>query len=349
MLLAALATLWLVLPAAAAGPTVSLGPPLIELAAGEVASLPVDVADVEDLYGAEIHLQFDPAVIQVVDADPGSAGIQVAPGVFLSTDFVAQNQVDNQTGVIHYAVTQVNPSEPRSGSGTLFTIRFQGTAAGGVSSLEATDQVLATRDGASIPVTVTRGEIRAEGVGPAERPATSTPTSERSTATPSATLAPKAATGGDAPTVTRAFTNTPVAVVADGTPASQLSAPTAIAFEPTPSPLPTPIPVAAGEIVQPGATVPPTLTADPPSQPNPTATADQPTPALVARVASGSAGKAILEPGAAADGSSVTQSEPAQAGQPGSSWLLIGAVVLLSLAVFSGVVILWLSVRRRRT
>ncbi len=159
-ILALLATASLAFPAAAAAPTVSLGNAVLEVAAGQTAPLSVAVTDVQDLYGMEIHLRFDPAVIQVVDADPGKAGIQIAAGDFLSADFVAQNQADNQVGSIDYAATQVNPKEPRSGSGALLVIQFQGGAAGRTSQLEVTNGILTTRDGDVLPVTFTSGEVR---------------------------------------------------------------------------------------------------------------------------------------------------------------------------------------------
>ena len=149
----------------------------------------------------ELHLRFDPAVVQVADADPGKDGIQVAVGDFLSADFVAQNQADNQAGSIDYAVTQVNPNEPRSGSGTLLVIRFQGGAAGGASPLEVTNGLLTTRcDGDLIPVTFASGEVRVKGASAVAGNATATPTPPSS----------GGAAAGDPPTATRAFTNTPI-------------------------------------------------------------------------------------------------------------------------------------------
>ena len=139
VVLVMLAAARLAFPAEAAAPTVSLGNAVLEVAVGQTAPLSVAVTDVQGLYGLEIHLRFDPAVVQVADADPGKEGIQVAAGDFLSADFVAQNRVDNQAGTIDYAVTQVNPKEPRSGSGTLLLIRFQGGAAGRASQLEVTN------------------------------------------------------------------------------------------------------------------------------------------------------------------------------------------------------------------
>ena len=210
VILALLAAVRLAFPAEAAAPTVSLGGAVLEVAAGQTAPLSVAVTDVQDLYGLELHLRFDPAVVQVADADPGKDGIQVAAGDFLSADFVAQNQADNQAGSIDYAVTQVNPNEPRSGSGTLLVIRFQGGAAGGASPLEVTNGLLTTRDGDLIPVTFASGEVRVKGASAVTGSATATPT------TPSS----GGAAAGDPPTATRAFTNTPIPAAPNAAPSA---------------------------------------------------------------------------------------------------------------------------------
>jgi hypothetical protein len=201
-ILAILAALWPAWPAAAAAPTVSLGNGVLEVPVGQIAPLPVSVADVQNLYGVEIHLRFDPAVVEVADADPGADGVQVVSGDFLSADFVAQNRADNQAGTVDYAVTQINPSEPKSGSGTLLTIRFQGVGAGRTSQLEVLDKVLTTRDGEVISATATAGQIRVKGLVAGEN--TSTPLPET---TRSATATPESPAGDDAPATTQAFTS----------------------------------------------------------------------------------------------------------------------------------------------
>jgi hypothetical protein len=357
-ILASLATLWLALPAAAAAPTVALGSSVLEIAAGQTEPLSVTVADVQDLYGLEIHLRFDPAVVQVADADPESDGIQVVAGDFLSADFVAQNRADNQGGTVDYAVTQVNPNEPKSGGGTLLVIRFQGGAAGGASQLEVTNGILTTRDGDLIPATFASGEVRVKAASPGQNPATSTPTSERPAATPTATTIPRSSSGGDAPTATRAFTNTPPAAVPERSPTPRPSIPAAATSEPSPDvalaatsePSPSLVPAATSTALvgasQMVATVQPTLAAVETSQDSLTATADAPTPALVAKASSSGAGKSILETGAAPE-PRASEKELTQSGQPVVSGLLVGGSVLLGLALLGAAALIWLVLRRR--
>ncbi|QLQ06879.1 MAG: hypothetical protein HZY76_13085 [Anaerolineae bacterium] len=73
------------------------------------SNLQVDlyVANVTDLYGADIKYSFDPNIVQVVDADPFTPGVQIQPlAGFLSPDLVVRRDANNVTGTIQYALTQ---------------------------------------------------------------------------------------------------------------------------------------------------------------------------------------------------------------------------------------------------
>ena len=94
-------------------------------------------SDIQGLYGFELQLTFDPAVVEVVDADASSPGVQIGPGDFLSPDFVVQYRADNQAGKVEFVVTQLNPSPAKSGSGALLTVPFRGLAAGRTSQIAA--------------------------------------------------------------------------------------------------------------------------------------------------------------------------------------------------------------------
>lgn len=98
------------------------------------APLAVEIVldNVVDLYGAEVHLAFDPAVLQVQDADPETSGEQIALGEVLSErrHFVAVNRVDNQKGTIDLVVTLVNPAEPLQGRLVLATFSVLAVGAG---------------------------------------------------------------------------------------------------------------------------------------------------------------------------------------------------------------------------
>jgi hypothetical protein len=151
------------------------------------------------LYGLEFQLHFDPGTVRVVDADESRAGVQAAPGEFPVPDFVVLNEADNQAGVLRYAVTQVNPRGPVSGSGVVLRLTLESLDEG-ESSLELREVKLASRDAALIAVQAQSSRLRvASGVPP--QPST------RDTETPPTTVA--GPTPGSAPVGGRAGPTVP--------------------------------------------------------------------------------------------------------------------------------------------
>jgi hypothetical protein len=132
-------------PALAAGTVAQLVPSTQTIAAGATTTVTFHVADVENLYGYQAEIAFDPAIVQVVDVDAGTAGIQVGLGSWLAPDFVFRNEADNSAGTITLALSQLAPSAAVSGSGDLATITFRGLVMG-VSSVRFTDLTLANMD-----------------------------------------------------------------------------------------------------------------------------------------------------------------------------------------------------------
>lgn len=110
--------------------SVFLYPPPQTAAAGETVTVDIKIKNVSDLYGAEVHLAFDPALLKVVDADPIMDGVQIAPSTdffpfapgqyFIEPEtgkkyyhayspdtggyFVAQSEADNTAGTINYVI-----------------------------------------------------------------------------------------------------------------------------------------------------------------------------------------------------------------------------------------------------
>jgi len=177
----------------AQGTMVIVDPPSREVAIGATTTVNVRIENVVNLYGAEVHLVFNPALLEVVDADSGRDGVQIQPGPFLSPDFVAKNNADQTTGRIVFAIAQMPPHEPVSGSGVLATITVRGKAAGtsvlDFSTTQPTPPViLSGRDGTSINTGSRGGSIIVTG----GTPSTLTPTPTRGptptfTPTPSGT------------------------------------------------------------------------------------------------------------------------------------------------------------------
>jgi hypothetical protein len=93
---------------------------------GEVA-VDVTAAGVRDVWGAELHLKFDPSKVEVVDAQD-RPGVQIEAGDAWNTGgtaWIAVNEVDSTSGTISYVASRLKPSEPLSGNVVLATIRLR--------------------------------------------------------------------------------------------------------------------------------------------------------------------------------------------------------------------------------
>jgi LysM repeat protein len=167
-------------PPAQAGAVIRLEPATLQLNVGDTTNVEVRIDNVTNLVGAEIQLQFNSAVLQVQDADPGKEGTQIQPGSFPPPNFVALNVVTNTIGLIQYALIQVPVVQPVSGSGLLATITFQAIAQGS-SDLIFTRALLVDDRPQTIPVTTQPGQI-VVGQGPTSTP-TNTPLPGQATAT----------------------------------------------------------------------------------------------------------------------------------------------------------------------
>ena len=341
-----------------ANSTVLLGDGVVDIPAGQIASLPVRVQDISGLYGYELHLSFDPAVVEVVDADAQKPGVQARLGDFLAPDFVAQNIADNQTGKIDFAMTQINPHEARAGSGTLFTIDLRGRAAGQTTQVQVTAGLFADRDGLQIPVSLAAGTVRVVAAGPQQPSVTPSqaPTALRPSETPQPTgepdqaSAPASTGAAGAPALTPTSTPPlnpiqPTAAVgaADETSPTDTSIPSAqpsqtvvIAEAPAESATRLPHSTAVGAPASTSAATPDITAA------SLTATS---TPVLLARVPVGAAGKPILS-GNPSSASTVAaaHTSPTPTNQ---SWMLAAAGAALGGAVL-GLIAFLIYMRRGR-
>ncbi len=161
--------------AQSAAATVRPAPMTIEVAAGALQTVTIVLENAADVYGIDVRASFDPAHIEVVDANPARDGVQVAPGAFPKPDFVALNAADNGAGTVRYAVTQVNPTPPATGSGTLFTFQVRGKS-GGDSQLRIDLVEMSNRSGELLPVQTSGGAVRVTGSAAAQPTAIILPT-----------------------------------------------------------------------------------------------------------------------------------------------------------------------------
>jgi hypothetical protein len=128
-------------------------PAAVNLKLHAPVTVEVYVENVVDLYGADIQLQFPPALFQVRDANPSVPGVQItARSDLLVPRFIVSNEADNQAGIISYVVTQMAPQAPAQGSGALFSF-VADTIQPGVGAFAIQQQTLATRDAVTIVVT----------------------------------------------------------------------------------------------------------------------------------------------------------------------------------------------------
>jgi hypothetical protein len=130
---------------------------------GEVFTVEIWVDDVLDLYGADIQLAFNPAIFEVVDANPSLAGVQITVRYdFLQPAFILRQEADNQAGTIWFAGAQLNPAEPVSGSGVLFEFQLRAKTPGGT-ALIFTNHQLSAYGGDPIPHEVQEAWFRVAG------------------------------------------------------------------------------------------------------------------------------------------------------------------------------------------
>ena len=209
-------------------------PNSLQVAVGETVDVAVEVENVTGLYGFDIAVGFDPAVVEVVDLDPNLPGNQMALGLFLDPGFVIFNQADNDLGQLRLVMTQLNPSEAKSGRGNLLIIRFRGLQAGQTPLLLLAGQ-LAQRDGTTFLPERVDGELAV--IATAVPLPTPSPIPSQLAGTPMPTMTP---TATPTPRATGAATATPQPPTL--TPAAS---PTAVITAPATAPAVVTLPAAA--------------------------------------------------------------------------------------------------------
>ena len=211
--------------AAPAG-TFSMSPSNIYLDVGETIAVTVIITGGQDIHEVHFALAYDPAVVEVLDADSGQAGVQVLRGPFPDSSVpgtILQDVVSG--GVITYQYLMPG-AEIDAGTGTVATVLFQGIGAGNANFAWQVTQIV---DGGGVPFSG-GGSVAALVVGidtPTPGPTDTPAPAPSDTPVPGATDTP-------APTSTPAeATATPAEPTATSTPAAT-STGTAIAATATP-------------------------------------------------------------------------------------------------------------------
>jgi len=127
-------------------------PAVLEVGKGQIETLQILLVNAQNVYGIDLQAAFDPTVVEVVDADPEQAGVQMTPEPFLEPDFVVLNICNNETGSLRYVATQLNPTPPANGEGAILSIQFLGKALGIKTALTILSVQIADRRGGKLPV-----------------------------------------------------------------------------------------------------------------------------------------------------------------------------------------------------
>ena len=111
-------------------PTLSITPTDSTIRVSDIYTINLHIDDIKNFYANELIIRYDPEIIEVLDADPFSPGVQILHGDFFTPDTVIRNSVDNISGTIRY-VTSLQDNKPGiSGTGTLAQIVVRGLVSG---------------------------------------------------------------------------------------------------------------------------------------------------------------------------------------------------------------------------
>ncbi|MHB0878654.1 MAG: cohesin domain-containing protein [Anaerolineae bacterium] len=141
------------------------------LAPGETATVVVQVSGVANLYGVDVALAFDPTLIEIVDADSVSAGVQVVAWPSLTQQqrnsiWTIFRDASNQDGTARVAMTLMAPAQPISGSTQILAMTVRALAEGTV-EITVTSSDLSTEDGEAIAHSIVGESIEITTPAPA--------------------------------------------------------------------------------------------------------------------------------------------------------------------------------------
>lgn len=139
---------------------IRINPAAQTVAVDATAETGIYVEGMTDLYGLDVRITFDPAVVQVEDADAATPGVQIGVGPVFDghEEFVAINTVDNTIGEIQFVISLKSPAMPITGTGTVAAITWKGIAPG-ESVIDLAETTLASSEHQGILHTVENGTI----------------------------------------------------------------------------------------------------------------------------------------------------------------------------------------------
>ena len=193
----------------------------IYLSVGQTATISVVVEDAANVYSYYVRMFFNPALLQIQDADPTLAGVQVRNGDFFfpAQSLATVNVVDNYSGVVTYVNSFIDSTMTSSGSGTLLSFDLQALGVG-TSNISLSQSYLISPMGEILPATHRNPQVY---IGVTASPtATATQTAApTATATQAQAALPSATPPGAlSPTTTSTFTPAAGTPLGSSTPGS---------------------------------------------------------------------------------------------------------------------------------
>jgi hypothetical protein len=262
-------------PGSAQGALVAVEPAEMAVDPGTTFTATVTVDDAVDLVGYEFEMSYDPAVVAVVDVEPGG---------FLEEAVPLGPSIDNEAGSLSFGVVTIGEGPGAEGGGDLAVLTLEALE-DGTTVLNLRNVRLLDSESDTMAVSVEDGRLRVgSGAWPTDVPTstpfptpTSGPTAVRTrepteeatpvpTATESATRTPEATPGltatatgtpaeGETPAPTATSSRTPTETAEPTFTATSTEAPTEASPTPSPSPSSTATQVvAAGETEAPAET-----------------------------------------------------------------------------------------------
>ncbi len=125
ILLAIIVMIFVYSSSAFAAVNITLEPSADQGKPGDIITVDLAATGLEELFGAQFLLQFDPAVLKAV-TPTGAPATRVTGGdVFRGSLFTARNIINSSTGTVEYAVTYLGDHAGYTGSGVIFSLNFE--------------------------------------------------------------------------------------------------------------------------------------------------------------------------------------------------------------------------------
>ena len=134
------------------GTTITLESAVTEINGCETLDLYIRINDVTNLYGADVRLAFDPAVLEVY-------ALQELDGILQSPYYIARKEWDNTAGTLWLALTQLSPTLPVTGTGDFARVTFRAAGAAIDSPVTISYSKLSNPNGVEIPATRIDGSL----------------------------------------------------------------------------------------------------------------------------------------------------------------------------------------------